>query len=66
MKESLSSSTPRSGDVDEELLDEPLDMRWVRRARAIVAEGGTVRDVDGDGAGGFCCGVLASRVCSLR
>jgi len=25
--------------VEEELLDEPLDVRWVRRARAMIVEG---------------------------
>lgn len=48
MKESLSSSAPRSGDVDEELLEEPLDMRWARRRGAIVVENGVVSDGDGD------------------
>lgn len=36
VKESLSSSAPRSGEVEEELLEEPVDVRWVRRARAMM------------------------------
>lgn len=33
MIESLSSSSPRSGEVEEEDEMEPLDMRWRRRER---------------------------------
>jgi hypothetical protein len=35
MKESLSSSTPRSGEVEEEEVDEVLERRCRRRGRAV-------------------------------
>jgi hypothetical protein len=38
MKESLSSSAPRSGEVEEEELFEPLLMRCRRRERDMMAD----------------------------
>jgi hypothetical protein len=38
MKESLSSSTPRSGDVEEEEFEEVLARRCKRRGRVVAAD----------------------------